>query len=133
MFHFSEYDQHDINDKKMNRKLVNSLSQIPMFDQIKYSGEEFYKTSYGEQFPSKERFFGKEPEYVDNHYDFQGLSARLASRNAASSRPLSRRNSAMQSESYDSYNNDYEINQQLYKRPMIPPYIKRVITLIVTN
>lgn len=121
--HFSEYDRIDANERRVNRKLVNSLSQIPMFDQIKYSGEAFYKTSYGEQFPSKERFFGKEPD-ANSHYDYQGLSARLANRNGSlSSRPSSSSKHHVLTDSINDLNSDSY--SQLYKRPQIPPYIKR--------
>ena len=129
--HFSEYDKND--ERKFSRKLVNSLSQIPMFDQIKYSGEAFYKTTYGEQFPAKERFFGKDID--SNQYDYQGLSARLANKNdrsSFSSRPKSHRNSdysiqnSLRSDSFNTVNDlNVDSNQQLYKRPQIPPYIKR--------
>lgn len=130
---FSEYDKFDFNnEKKISKKMVNSLSQIPMFDQIKYSGEGFYKTTYSVQFPAKERFFGKDIE--TNPYDYQGLSARLANRNdrnSFSSRPMSHQASdnsnpnVMRSESYNSLNDSSDSYQQLYKRPQIPPYIKR--------
>jgi hypothetical protein len=108
-------------EKSNKKSYINSLSAIPMFDMNKYSGREFYKTSYSQQYP--ERSSSK----LNNSIGSDACSS--------DSSPLS------QSFNYDglSYADQYRIKKitgelntqetgflaQNYRRPTIPPHIKR--------
>ena len=96
------------------------MSHLPMFDQNKFSGKSFYKTTYGEEFHKKQGFIDKSkslnriPDFtINNPYNFQELSDRLVNKNAHMS--------VNQDTNSASFFND----PQFYKRPQIPDYIRR--------
>lgn len=118
---FSEYSKLNIVERPKPVKNI-VMSHIPMFDQNKFSGKSFYKTTYNEEFHKKQGFADnskafKNPDFaINNPYNFQELSDRLVNKNA---------HSASSQETNQMTNANLLTDSQFYKRPHIPDYIKR--------
>ena len=104
-------------EKSNKKSYINSLSAIPMFDMNKYSGRDFYKTSYSQQYPEKSRRFSSgNPTHLTSqslNFNTDGDSLSYADQYR-----LKKINGELIS-AHAGFSN------KNYKRPIIPPHIRR--------
>jgi hypothetical protein len=111
--HFSEHSKR-VEKKPIIKSVV--ISHLPMFDNPnRFSGKSFYKTTYNDEFLTKQRFIEnpveRDPDFtVNNKYDFKELSNRLVDKN---------------NNNNTSSNKQFFNDSKFYKRPFIPDYIRR--------
>ena len=115
---------------------INSLSSIPMFEQGKVTGKNFYNTSYHADYPKKQRLLDRQTEYQKNadfstynNYDYKMLSERLEAKEKSNSSRSEFVKNQFNSNSLDNFNTEsrfaFSGTGQVYKRPHIPDYTKR--------
>jgi hypothetical protein len=118
---------------------INSLSSIPMFEQGKLTGKNYYNTSYHQDYPKKQKFLDMQKNFQKNtdfstydssqNYDYMGLSARLKEKSKNQSNLRDEYIGQFGSKSLNNLNTEtryqYNATGQIYKRPQIPDYTKR--------
>jgi len=121
---------------------INSLSSIPMFEQGKLTGKNYYNTSYHQDYPKKQKFLDMQKNYQKNpdfstydnsqRYDYKELSSRLQEKSKNKTNRKDYKDEHMgqfESKSLNNLNTEtgyqYNATAQIYKRPQIPEYTKR--------